>query len=94
MLVLCGIAVIVAGSSDGSTGRCWRLKCCAGVPSERPMTSPRTTSACTVGAVPPMVKAVTDRICGEAVYVGWSGSAWISRHRNQPPRCRAMMEAW
>ena len=40
-----------------------------------------------------MVIASTEMTLGEAVYVGWSGWASISRHRSQPARCRARMDA-
>ena len=52
------------------------------------------TWACTIRAVPPMVNADSDRIRGEAVYVGWFSSGSSSRQRSQPPRFRARMEAW
>ena len=55
-----------AGVSAGSTGcRCRRNRW-PGVPSERPSTSLRTTSAWLVGAVPPMVNAVMSSTVGEA----------------------------
>src|SRR4029453_19571361 len=47
-----------------------------------------------IPTVPPTVKASTDRTRGEAVYVGWPGSASTRRHRTQPARCRASVDVW
>ena len=53
-----------AARRTATTGRRCRVKRWPGAPSERPRTSSRTTSACTVAAVPPMVNAVTPEIRG------------------------------
>ena len=50
------------------------------------------TWACTIRAVPPMVNADSDRIRGDAVYVGWLSSGTSSRQRSQPARFRARIE--
>jgi hypothetical protein len=49
---------------QGNAGKCCSEKRCPGVPSDDPRASSRTTRACTMRAVPPIVRAAIEVIIG------------------------------
>ena len=78
----------VVGASHGTTGERCSGKRCAGVPSEVPSSSSRTTDGDTAPTVPPMVNAERRGPAARRRTRACRSSA-TTRQRSQPARCRA-----